>query len=255
MKVVLAAISTFCFLTVSAQYKQFAVGGSFSTNRFYTRKTSEHPTYSGNPTRFSSGGLLLQWNSRYVFSVAVNPSYERTTRFYVEDDYKYDANLGIYAAVPQERVYRADRILLPVIIKATIGKRINFTPFIGVNYSVLLPSSYCHQTEYTKTEDGNLTDPHNQMNFDADMSDKIEWNAFLGGGLVFPLKEQFLLSLDARIPVLKLSFPKSEDRNEYMSYNKPAISISFAYQFNFKKESSYKFTTFYYRLAMTSAEK
>lgn len=255
MKSGMLLIALACCLSASAQYKQFMVGGTIASNRWYTPVKSKHPGSQANPTRFTSGGLLLQWNSRYVFSLAVNPSYETTTRTYLEESYLYDWNTGTSQPRLRERIYYADRIMLPLLVKATIGKRVFFTPFVGMNYSLLLPSSYRFETFYTKTEDDNLSNPQNQSKTEADLTDAEEWNVFLGGGLLIPMKEKWMIHVDARIPFTQLSFPKSYERNEFMSYNKPSITVSLAYQFNWKKESSYQFNTFHLRFASTSGEK
>lgn len=255
MKILITFIGLMCCLTIFSQYRQFVVGGTMASNRWYTPIKSKHPASKADPTHFTSAGVLLQWNSRFVFSVAVNPTFEKTTRTYLEEHKYIDWNAGTYKPALRERVFYADRFILPFMVKATIGKRIFFTPYIGMNYAVLLSSSYRHETFYQKTESDNLTDPFNQSNSEADMSDKDEINVFAGWGVVVPIKEKFLISLDGRMPLLFLSKPKSDDRNEFMSYNKPVITLSLAYQFNLKKESSYKFTTFHFRLAKTSEEK
>ncbi len=245
----------FVFLLLSfvgkAQFKRFAIGGTFSTNRFYTPGKSKDPETVSQPNHYYSGGIFVQWNSRNIVSIAVNPLIEKTTRNYLVENYLYNIDSGTSTLCLQEWNYRIDRIALPILVRATFGKKIFFSPYLGLAYSFLLSTASSRERYYAKTSPVDFNHPLIESYNEANTKNYNELNTFAGVGLVIPVKENFLIFADTRFPIDLLSYPRRADRDDYMSFYKPTLSIGLGYQFNLKKVSSYEFSTFHFRLAKT----
>ena len=237
-----------------SQLKQIAVGGMYSTNRFYTPIESEYPQFQSKPSQYNSKGILFQWNTRNILSFALNPSFEKSTRNYLEEKYLYDTVSDSYLHFLNERNYQIDRIMFPVLVRASFGKKVLYSPYVGLSYSFLLRSSSLTDKlyAYSNSDPIDLNNPFTINEYKAILSKTSELNFYTGIGLIIPIKSIFLVVLDFRLPMSSLSIPKKINRNEFMSFNKPTFSLSLAYQFNLKKNSTFEFSTYHFRFENTS---
>jgi len=220
MKYLSAALLVICLSTiVIAQDRKFELGvqgGPSITSIRYLNGDRK----AFKPMAAFSGGFFFQYNLNKTFSLRIDPSYE-------QKGYKLKSTLtDSQGNVTGEGKVRGnfDYIMLPVLLRASIGNKIkyfvNAGPYVGLllyqNNIVQKPlfkgakSMYSNTTAY-KTTDIGIT---------------------AGIGLAIPIKDKFALSVEIRNNLGLMNISKSSTGND--KTNSTNLLIGFAYKFGKK---------------------
>lgn len=232
----------------SAQYRRFSAGITYSTNSFYSKDTEKWPDHYAKKTiDYSMIGSTLQYNTHSLLSVACEPMLEKTARYNEYTEYTGSSS-NWYNRYEK---FNADRLTIPLVLKATLGQRFLVIPGVGMSYSTLLSSSSYQSADYN-IHDSDLAHPMNEINTRVTFNTASEFNVFVDLGLAYSVFDRFLVSVNTRFPVQKLSAPSHWDRNDYASYPRPRLMFSVAYQFNVKKDSDYHFSNYSVKIRKTT---
>ena len=224
MKNALALLFLSAYLTASAQYKHFTAGVFATTHNFESGRF------------YSTPGVSFQYNFKSVFSVNVNYSQEQMKHTEVDNIHGDGGHF-----LSQKLSYQH----IPVAFRATFGRKVGVFAELGFSYS----SFYDVEATSHNVEPSGSTEPVVYSSYQYRAKETYWFGLAVGGGLVVPIKERFLVQLSARTGLGS----ELEDGNDgdHFSYNRTGsysawkFSLGLAYNFNLKKNSSYTFTAPY----------
>ena len=130
------------------------------------------------------GGAFLQYNFNQNFSLRTNIAFERKGSSFRAQS--YDINGNLIGTVTRKENF--DYLTMPLLIRATMGKKINYFVNTGPYFAYLLK-----QTTVNKGDNIPNTSTDNTLffqPFDAGIS--------LGLGISIPIKTKFAISFEAR---------------------------------------------------------
>ncbi len=224
MKFSLSVLFLAVSLAASAQYKHFTAGVFATTHNFESANF------------YSTPGVSLQYNFKRVFSVNVNYSQEQLKHTEV-DNIHGDGGHFLSQKLSYQHV--------PLTCRATFGKKVGVFFELGFSYS----SFYDVEVNQHNVETTGSPEPVVYSSYQYRAKDTYWFGLALGGGLVIPIKERFLVQLSARTGLgSDLEDGNNGDHfsfNNTGSYGALKLSAGIAYNFNLKKNSSYTFTTPY----------
>lgn len=168
---------------VGAQQNKFDIaleGGPILTSL----RVNESPSVENEEAITFAGGLAIQYNFPKIISFRTGISFERKggdrTGTYVN---LYDNTTGIFKSRS-----KFDYMTVPILIRATFGKKIKYFLHAGPNFSYLI-----NQTNIT-------TGP---QNIEITSNDKVSYKPIdiglaAGLGVLIPIKNSFSLSCEIR---------------------------------------------------------
>nr|WP_294862665.1 porin family protein [uncultured Fluviicola sp.] len=138
------------------------------------------------PAVFGSGGFIFQYNTKKILSFKTGFSYQR--KGYQSSDLTFTDNAGNYIGTGKS-VSTMDYITLPLLVKASFGKKVKFFVNAGPYGGFLL----------AKTDRFKLSG-HNDQVSKNDFAYTKRWDfGFAGGiGVAIPIKKAWMISVEAR---------------------------------------------------------
>ncbi|HET6226227.1 MAG TPA: porin family protein [Bacteroidia bacterium] len=146
----------------------------------------------GNPTakidqafdRGYTAGLSVQYNFKKIFSLRSGLSFERKgSASHITGT---DPNAAYLYEIKQHLFF--DYLTLPVLVRASFGKKVNFFVNAGPYFGYLIQTTFI----YDDPVDGKL-----QAN-DLNLIRKFDWGLAAGLGIAIPIKKKLLLSFELR---------------------------------------------------------
>lgn len=214
---------------INAQYQQFGLGLSATTNKF----TDE----------FYSGGFVVQYNTKNTISFRSGCYIDQVkldrTRYY--KTYENDHYVNFTERILTRRVHAS----IPLLAQVTFGQKVYFTIHGGILFSTLLQKPHqkidVYRKDYWYTEDELLT----SESVDVYAGPNHELNLNYGVGFSFPLKSRFIITSELN---LLSQLGKNYSTPDYYLFPEIRFSAGISYQFNFKKNSTYHFTNYSLKL-------
>lgn len=141
------------------------------------------------PAIFGSGGFIFQYNTKKILSFKTGFSYQR--KGFKFSDMTFTDNTGNYIGKGKS-TSTYDYITLPLLVKASFGKKVQFFINAGPYLGFLLA-----KTERTELD---LNGNGNQIFKNKDMSGFKRWDFGVAGGIgvAIPIKESWMISVEAR---------------------------------------------------------
>jgi hypothetical protein len=170
-------------LTVTAigQTNRFDIGieAGPGVNFFWGNKPLE--TY-GEPAVGFAAGLAFRYNFPKHFSIGTSLSFERKGNFM-----KYSIT-GFQGVDQVKQMNRYDYLTLPILARFTVGRRVRFFLNAGPYFGYLIKQSSKTRSSKNGTNNSDFTDSFK----------RIDIGITTGVGLGIPIKDIFVISLEAR---------------------------------------------------------
>jgi hypothetical protein len=180
---VILAVLALTFGSASAQTNKFDIGIEGGPSLVFLHG-NEMLGESNHPTTGVSAGAFFQYNFKKILSLRTNLSFERKGSFT-----RYEST--DYMGIPIEDVTinsRFDYLTLPLLVRATFGKKVQFFINTGPYIGFLIQLSTITKGGLCPTKKGNSTSL--MKRFDAGLTTGI--------GLAVPFKQKFAFTFEAR---------------------------------------------------------
>jgi opacity protein-like surface antigen len=182
---ILSFVSIGTGTSIYAQYNcDWGIEGGPNLSNFIV---TDNPNVNPEPAIFGSTGFTFQYNTKKILSFRTGFSYQRKG-YRLNDLLHSDVN----GNTPEKArlTSRFDYITLPLLVKASFGKKVQFFVNAGPYVGYLLAKSDKLETEGGKTE----------ISRNQDIEDFLRWDFGIAGGLgiTVPIKENWLISMEAR---------------------------------------------------------
>ena len=206
-----------------AQYKRMSVGLTAGTNNF--------------SCNYAAYGVTVQYNFKKVFSLCTGLTSEESVfnlRYYFN-------TMGPIREYDNQ--YKPKYIGIPLLLKASFGKKRFFFVNIGINYNNEVKSNYTSNVNYTD----------NSFYEDYTVQGKViignasDLKFVYGFGVSIPIIKRVLVSFEARGTLARdRSYPTDgTELGDYHCFYGNKLFASIAYQFNWSKKSDYTFKSYY----------
>jgi hypothetical protein len=220
----LSAISIGSISNLRAQNSMFDLGLEGGPNLSTVSITS--PLFEANtkPTIFGSGGFIFQYNFKNFLSIKTGLSYQRKG-FQFPESSLVSAN-GDFVGTGRT-VYSLDYMTLPILVKASFGKKVQFFVNAGPYVGFLLG----------KTERVNITtNDSEQISKNKDMTGLNRWDFGVSGGIgiAIPIRTYWVISVEARNYTGLMDI--AESNNVKWLTNTTDLRIGVAYKLGFYKD-------------------
>lgn len=225
------------------QYKRFDFG--VSSGIILKRIPAHNDTYDWQ-TELITYGVNFQYNTNKIVSYQIGLDYEKniyqSTIFYADDGPPIKYNLI-------NRKFSTEHYSIPIVAKATFGKRFIFSTSLGARIVNQLSKPLYAETYYHEFDFG-LETPLSSESIRYETPFKTQLNCILGFSFGYSFKERVTLNLDFR-----KTFKNRNDNifNSYTINYDLVPSLSLKYNFNLKRNSNFKFST--YKLTFKPEEK
>jgi len=173
------------------------------------------------PAVFGSGGFIFQYNFKNFLSLKTGISYQRKG---YQEDMIFTDNAGNYSGKGTISS-RLDYLTLPILVKASFGKKVQFFvnagPYVG----------YLLQETDRKKFNGTTT---NQADLNASGINRWDFGVAGGVGIAIPIRTFWVISIEAR------NYSGLSDINQYSNTkwltNTTDLRVGVAYKLGFYKE-------------------
>nr|WP_294862666.1 porin family protein [uncultured Fluviicola sp.] len=187
----------------------------------------DQPRFDARVKMFFSGGVCFQYNSRKIFSLRMGLSYQKKG---YQEEVKDKGSSGIvYSSI--DMTFNYHYLTLPILARATFGKKVKFFINAGPYASYLLA-----QRVTSKISQAVPVQAYNNKNFNGIK----DWDLGITGGvgIAIPLKS-WLISLEIRnyYGILNTSIRNSNGSNggKIENYtNTTDLNIGVAYRLGFR---------------------
>ena len=213
----LAVLST----TTFSQDYMFEIGAQAGPNITAMQFENELLQDNTQPKIAALGGLFFQYNLNTIFSLRVDPSFERLEYKYKDRTYtdQYGNTDG-----PYKTKINLDYITVPVLFKASIGNKINGFVNAGPSFNFLLQSKWTSEMP-ERTFKQLTTTQYNTFNL----------GLTTGLGVAIPLKETIALSFEVRNNLGLTNINKNDDSDYAIKTNSTSLLVGIAYKFGVKQ--------------------
>lgn len=173
------------------------------------------------PAVFGSGGFIFQYNFKNFLSLKTGISYQRKG---YQEDMIFTDNAGNYSGKGTISS-RLDYLTLPILVKASFGKKVQFFVNAGPYVGYLLQETDRQKFNGTTT---------NQADLNAIGINRWDFGIAGGVGIAIPIRTFWVISVEAR------NYSGLSDINQY-SYSKwltntTDLRVGVAYKLGFYKE-------------------
>ncbi len=220
----LSAISIGSISNLQAQNSMFDLGLEGGPNLSTVNITSPLFDVNTDPIVFGSGGFIFQYNFKNFLSIKTGLSYQRKGFQFSETPF-LSANGDFIGS--GRTVYSLDYMTLPILVKASFGKKVQFFVNAGPYVGFLLG-----KTERTKLT---LNDSE-QISKNKDMTGLNRWDLGVSGGIgiAIPIRTYWVISVEARNYTGLMDI--AESSNVRWITNTTDLRIGVAYKIGFYKE-------------------
>lgn len=147
-------------------------------------KGNDYVDYRNSPTIGFSARLFFQYNFKKIISLRTNLAFERKGT--IANSQAFDEYGNPFGSVQTKSKF--DYLTIPLLVRATFGKRVLFFVNAGPYLGYLLK-----QTDISKGENVPITRYDNTSSFK-----RFDFGVSVGLGLLVPIEQNFALSLEAR---------------------------------------------------------
>lgn len=141
------------------------------------------------PTFGFSGGIFFQYNFRKVFSIRTDIAFERKGSVASGNILMTDNNGNFIESVDWKTFSNFDYLTAPVLLRASLGKKIKYFANVGVFFSYLIKQTF--DNRYSNTFPNNIGD-------NTDLDKRFDTGISAGLGLTVPINTKFSISLEIR---------------------------------------------------------
>lgn len=225
------------------QYKRFDFG---VISGIILKRIPAHNDTHDWQTDLVTYGLSFQYNTKKIVSYQIGLDYEKniyqSTVFHADDGPPIKYNLI-------NRKLSTEHYSVPIVAKATFGNRFIFSTSLGARIVNQLSKPLYKETYYHEFDFG-LETPLSSESTRYETPFKTQINLIFGFSFGYSFKERVTLNLDFR-----KTFKNRNDNifNSYTINYDLVPSLSLKYNFNLKRNSNFKFST--YKLKFKQEEK
>ncbi len=202
-----------------AQNSMFELGleGGPNLNTFRIHSYS----YSDvRPKIYGSGGLIFQYNTRKILSLKTGFSYQRKG---FEGVSPLPGGTGVYTA-------SYDYITLPLLVKASFGKKTRLFINAGPYFGFLMAGKYDFKAN---TPDGVF---HNSGSIDLSSYKQFDLGITSGIGVAVPIKEAWMIHLEIRNYFGFVNIRGQVKGGTEIHTNTTDLRVGFVYKLGFYEE-------------------
>ena len=210
----LSVLSTTAF---SQDYK-FEIGAQGGPNVTAMRFENAFAQNNTQSKIAALGGLFFQYNLNTVFSLRIDPTFERLEYKYKDRTYT-DQNGNINGPIKSKMSF--DYVSIPVLFKASVGNKIQGFLNAGPSFNFLLQSKFTYDMPDRDVSKYIRTDDNKMFNF----------GITTGLGVAIPLKETIALSFEIRNNLGLTNIDKNGGSNNAAKTNSTSLLVGIAYKF------------------------
>ncbi len=218
------------FLIVSlhsfGQYKRMSIGAEYG----FTIIPKDNYGFK----LFSLTGLSAQYNFKKICSIRSGFSFERNNF-----SKRIHSPNGEYPPHYDDLTVDSRFMNVPVILKATIGRRLNFFVNAGLNASFSLKSSYSAHIVTYLPGSPQVSDVSGTITADR----KVNFTFVFGAGFSSTIKKRLTIYTEFR-GMLRNGPLTNPPFYSFHNYYGVVLISGIAYQFNFSKKSDYAFSSY-----------
>ncbi|WP_430403773.1 porin family protein [Fluviicola sp.] len=227
MKNILIALSFVFFGTTTslhAQNSMFDLGLEGGPNLSTMLISSTLFDFDPQPEIFGSGGFIFQYNFKNFLSLKTGISYQRKG-YQLKDITPVDQNGNILSTTATSSS-RLDYLTFPILVKASIGKKVNFFVNAGPYIGYLL-----QKTDRLKY-DGSTTTSKDDLSING--MNRWDFGVAGGIGIAIPIRTFWVISIEARNYSGLLDIAQSS--NTKWLTNTTDLRVGVAYKLGFYKD-------------------
>lgn len=170
-----------CFLNSAyGQQNKFDIGIEGGPSRIFLSGNSDLDNYN-KPTMGFSAGIIFQYHYSGLISLRSGVSFERKG---TSSDKTINDNDGnVISNIPVRSNF--DYLVLPLLVRATIGNKINYFLNAGSYFGFLVKQTDLYEN------------PKATIN-STDLDKQFDWGITAGLGIIIPFKSKCLLSFEVR---------------------------------------------------------
>jgi hypothetical protein len=182
-------------------------------------KGNDYFYYRNNPTIGYSARLFFQYNFKKIISLRTNLAFERKGS--IVNSQSFDEYGNSFGSLQTKSKF--DYLTIPLLVRATFGKRVLFFANAGPYLGYLL-----NQTDISKGENVPKTKTDNTSSFK-----RFDFGVSAGFGLLVPIEQNFALSFEARDNVGYYNISKVPVNRGSIETVATNFLFSFVYKFGF----------------------